>query len=93
MLTTNYEKKDCPCKGCGERSPGCHGFCSYYKEWKEHHIARETNIRHKKFLEKEKNTYQIEAVRRVKSAAGHAIGCENARKYRRNHESSEMEKN
>ena len=25
---------DSPCKGCDERTHGCHGICTAYKKWK-----------------------------------------------------------
>lgn len=87
------KRRNVPARAAVNASPDVTLSCSYYKEWKDRHVARDMDIKHKKFLEKEKNTYQIEAVRRVKSATGHAIGCENARKYRRKNESSEMEAN
>ena len=31
-MTCPIEK--CPCAGCGERSPTCHGGCERYKAWK-----------------------------------------------------------
>ena len=24
-----------PCKACGDRAPGCHGVCLYYKAYRE----------------------------------------------------------
>ncbi len=30
----------CPCMGCADRRPGCHGKCGRYAEWKKKIDAR-----------------------------------------------------
>lgn len=41
----------CPCKGCGDRDIGCHGWCERYISWRkkadEANLARnEYNVEH-----------------------------------------------
>lgn len=31
------KKPDSPCYKCADRTPGCHGSCGRYAEYKQHH--------------------------------------------------------
>lgn len=40
--TTSPTLIRCPCKGCGKRSPECHGKCEEYLDWSKKEKALRT---------------------------------------------------
>jgi len=48
-------KNEPPCKDCADRTAGCHGTCSRYKDWHEQHVQKQREIRSK---QEEENTFR-----------------------------------
>ena len=51
-----------PCKGCGDRTPGCHGSCKAYKEWAEDDRQKRAAHRERVAAAKEFDNYTVEHV-------------------------------
>lgn len=58
--------KEPPCKGCTDRSAGCHGKCEAYLSWHEQHVAKQREIRSKIEAENITNAFYIESGIRIR---------------------------
>jgi predicted ATP-dependent serine protease len=57
--------ESCPCKGCGNRSPKCHGRCEKYTDWQVAHEKRRREIKKQRQEETDVASIMVRSFLRV----------------------------
>jgi len=61
-----YRNTTPPCVDCSDRSVGCHGSCSKFKEWKGFNISEFKKVYSKVRKENIVNDFQVDNAVRIK---------------------------
>lgn len=64
---------DAPCKGCAERSAGCHGRCKRFAAWKDRRMSERKTYFKENGGDLEQDKYVMESYRRMQRFKGKKV--------------------